>query len=175
MIDWNVGVDLFSALVSLASVVVAYLAVRESRKTALATTIFNSRQTWINELRHEVMNALAIIDYLPHAYANGSISTDDAIKIEHKKLIEKNKAIRLLINKSERKHRNLIRYIAYTEILIVEWINAQNIFLYHNNMPPVNHSTLQKMNKNLKRAERCIVKLSDEIFKEEWERVKKGN
>ena len=69
----------------------------------------------------------------------------------------------------------MIRYIAYTEILIVEWINAQNIFLYHNNMPPVNHSTLQKMNKNLKRAERCIVKLSDEIFKEEWERVKKGN
>ena len=86
MIDWNVGVDLFSALVSLASVVVAYLAVRESRKTALATTIFNSRQTWINELRHEVMKALAIIDYLPHAYANGSISTDDAIKIEHKNL-----------------------------------------------------------------------------------------
>ena len=53
------------------------------------------------------MEALSIIDYLPDAYANRSISTNDAINIEHRKLIEKSKMIKLLINRDEGKHRKL--------------------------------------------------------------------
>ena len=168
MIDWNFVVSLFS-------VFVAYLAIRESKKTTQGTTISNSRQTWINELRHEIMEALSIIDYLPDAYANRSISTNDAINIEHRKLIEKSKMIKLLINRDEGKHRNLIRYIMYVELLMTEWINAYEIILYHNNQPPVDPLILRRMIKNFDRAEKRIVELSQDIFKEEWKRVKKGN
>ena len=49
------------------------------------------------------------------------------------------------------------------------------IILYHNNQPPVDPLLLRRMTKNFDRAEKRIVELSQDIFKEEWERVKKGN
>ncbi len=183
MIDWNIVVSLLSFIVSAASVFVAYLAIRESKKTTQGTLISNSRQDWINHLRRELIKILEIIDYLPSSYANKSISTDDAIKIEHRFLIEKIQTVKLLINFTENKHRNLVRYITYAERLIVNWINYYDIILYandrFNNMNLHAHQDdtlvyINKMQNNFNKVKKRIVKLSQDIFKEEWERVKKG-
>jgi len=63
----------------------------------------------------------------------------------------------------------------YVELLMAKWINAYEIILYHNNQPPVDPLLLRRMTKNFDRAEKRIVELSQDIFKEEWKRVKKGN
>ena len=86
MIDWNIVVSLLSFIVSAASVFVAYLAIRESKKTTLGTTISGSRQDWINSLRNEIVEFLNIIYIVPGLYHRKQISDGEAIA-ENRRLI----------------------------------------------------------------------------------------
>lgn len=169
MIDWNVGVSLFSALVSTISVVVAYLAIRESRRTALGITISNNRQAWINQLRSELVEILSIINNFPVFFYYGRISKDEACT-EVKKLSNKIQTIRLLINPNERDHEKLFRCIYNASSHLSDYINnCEENF----NGKDVNDK-LKEIRESIIIEERNIVELSQSILKKEWIRVKKG-
>lgn len=166
-------------IISLLSLIVAFVAVYCSVEVARMNIRSNSRQNWINQLRDELIDILAIIDYFPSAYANRSTSPEEAITVEHRKFIEKSQAIKLLIN--PKKHQELINYIDNANALLVKFINLHYPNYENPNFSP--HSSCEepdsienskKIKKELEDLKDMILKKSQEIFKEEWERVKKG-
>ena len=168
-------------IISLLSFIVAFAAVYYSVVVARMYIRSNSRQNWINQLRDELIDILAIIDYFPSAYANRSTSPEEAITVEPRKFIEKSQAIKLLINPIEQKHQELINYIDNTNALLVKFINLHDPNYENLNFSP--HSSCEepdsienskKIKKELENLKDRILKKSQEIFKEEWERVKKG-
>ena len=163
-------------IISLLSLIVAFAAVYCNVVVARMNIRSNSRQNWINQLRDELIDILATIDYFPSAYANNSSSYEEAITVEHRKFIEKSQAIKLLINPDEDKHKELIKHIDDASDLLVEFINFYK--KYFNNTLNCNDDLLKRSNEmkgDFRKLKKEILKLSQEIFKEEWERVKKGN
>ena len=162
MIDWNLVVSLFS-------VVVAFLAVRESRRTALGTTISNNRQAWINQLRSELVEILSIINDFPIFFQHGYISKDET-HAEIKKLLNKFQIIRLLINPNEIEHEELLKHIYKASIYLSDYITACEESPSGENI----NDKLEEIRKSTSVEEKKIVELSQSIFKREWIRVKKG-
>ncbi len=165
-------------IISLLSVIVAFAAVYYSVVVAIMNMRSSSRQNWINQLRGELIDILAIIDYFPSAYANRSTSPEEAITVEHRKFIEKSQAIKLLINPIEQKHQELINHIDNANALLVKFINLHDPNYENLNFRPDSSyeelGSIEYSKKELENLKDRILKKSQEIFKEEWERVKKG-
>ena len=171
MIDWNIVVSLLSFIVSAASVFVAYLAIRESKKTTLGTTISGSRQDWINSLRNEIVEFLNIIYIVPGLYHRKQISDGEAIA-ENRNLLYKVQNIELLINPKEDKHNRLISLLYKSRSMFINCINdlKQN----QDDNIDIDQDEFEISETHLREKVKEIVELAQDIFKEEWERVKKG-
>lgn len=176
MIDWNIVVSLLSFIVSAASVFVAYLAICESKKTTLGTTISGSRQRWINTLRNELVEIITIIHYVPYAYARKIMSKEEVMLVEYRKLLDRYHTIVLLVNPNEDSHSELIRLIKEASGGLIDLVK---ILGQEPSQEPCGDSeyhqdSVKEKREELKYIRDKILELSQSIFKEEWKRVKRG-
>ena len=118
-----------------------------------AEVLSKNRQNWINDLRNQLSEFISLISVLSTEHASVLMDDNSFIQFHQKTLLVKSK-IELLINPKEDDHSQLSEniYQAYREMLKPE-------------------KDIDR--KKLGQFEGIIVRLSQEVLKREWERVKK--
>ena len=127
----------------------------EARKRFSAEVLSKNRQEWINTLRNSIAEYLSYI----HTWSAFAYLASKDNKVDHvEKLILLSHQIQLLINPSEEKHQRLVQEMSKIFNEFVRFYDEESSG-DENKMREITNE---------------IVKLSQAIFKEEWERVKSG-
>lgn len=114
-----------SAITALFAVIVAPIVTWcVTKKEINASVVSGNRQAWINRLRDEVASLTAIVNNLPSAHANQSVTTTEAI-VQHGKFVQMAQTVKLLINPTEEDHKKLVKLIDNAGDEIIQSINKR--------------------------------------------------
>lgn len=148
---------IISAITALVAVIVApFVTLHVAKKQINASVVSGNRQEWINRLRDEVAYLTAIVNNLPSAHANDSVTTTEAIA-EHGRFVKMAQTVKLLINPTEKDHERLVELIDAAGDEIIQSIRNRK-------------ADASKFTS----VAQGIVKQTQSILKREWERVKRG-
>jgi hypothetical protein len=150
-------ISLISAITALTAIIIGPLVSWKIAKRQIsASTITTSRQQWINNLRETISDFLAKANTVYGLAKNHYANEQSILRIEQ--LAQLNYKIHLLINPNEEDHSKLARLVDYISSSLNKLAKTEDIDLIH----------------EVGDKQEELIKLSQQILKREWERVKAG-